>query len=119
MIVNTCKRCHQLFEYPTKAELCPLCRKFIDKKFDRVKRYIRDNKRAGVYEVSDACEVTVKQIMNWVREERLFFDESSDFALPCLNCGTLIRSGKYCITCQKKLHKNLSSVYVQKKKPPR
>lgn len=73
MKVNACIKCKGLFQTFVKADVCPICQDILNKKFRTVKVYIRDNKEAGIEEVSQSCNVDPKQILRWVREERLFF----------------------------------------------
>ena len=71
---------------------------------------------ADIMEVSEACEVEVSQIKQWIREDRLEFTEDSPVKLPCENCGAFIRSGKYCDKCKREMTNNLSSVIEKPKK---
>ncbi len=59
-------------------------------------------------EVSEAKEVSVKQLKNWVREERLRFADDSPVGIECMNCGAMIKYGKYCEACKGKMINNLS-----------
>ena len=75
---------------------CPACRVKVEKKFQEVKEYIRDNKGVGIQQVADACEVDVGQIRQWLREERLELAADSALYLNCESCGQPIRSGRFC-----------------------
>lgn len=114
--VKSCKKCKSLFETSMEQEICPVCKDRLNKVFDKVRVYIRRNIRADVQEVSEKCDVTTKQIMDWVREERLFFTEDSNVTLPCIECGEMIRIGKYCESCKKKVHKVLKSSMISNEK---
>ena len=57
------------------------------------------------YEEND---VSVKQIKQWVREERLSFTEESQITLECENCGAKILTGRFCEKCKTVLHNDLS-----------
>lgn len=110
--VVACSHCKRLFETLLDTQLCPQCKELDEKVFKRVRDYVRQKKAAGIYEVSEACNVSTQKILFWVREERLCFHEESDVAVPCLNCGILIRMGRYCEPCKKKMSNNLKSVYM-------
>lgn len=100
MNVRNCKKCGRLFNYVSGMPICPSCREAVEKKFQEVKDYIRENKNAGITEVAEACEVEVRQIKQWVREERLEFSADSPVGIDCELCGTMIRSGRFCDKCK-------------------
>ena len=110
MDVRPCKICKRLFNHVAGPPICPACTKQLEKKFKEVREFIRENPKATLQEVSDANEVSVKQLKNWVREERLTFSDDSPVGLECLNCGTMIKCGKYCDRCKGKMLNNLSQM---------
>lgn len=112
--VDVCHACKKMFENPYDRDLCPICSKAMEDKFDGVRKYIRSNKTAGVHDVSEACAIPKRQILKWIREERLYFAEGSDVGVPCLQCGLIIQTGKYCNSCKTKLSKDLRGVLVHK-----
>lgn len=111
--IRTCERCGTLFQAYSDRDLCPVCYEIVEEKFQHVKHYIRNNKEAGIPEVSETCGVSEKQILKWVREERLNFSKDSGVGIPCLNCGTPIASGKYCESCKSRMIKDLQSAYLK------
>lgn len=100
MNVRNCKKCGRLFNYVSGTPVCPSCREGLEKKFQEVKDYIRENKEAGITEVAEACDVEVRQIKQWVREERLEFSADSPVGIDCELCGAMIRSGRFCDKCK-------------------
>ena len=100
MNVKNCKKCGRLFNYVAGMPVCPACREELEKKFVEVKEYISENKITGVTEVAEACGVDVRQIHQWVREERLEFSEDSAVGIDCELCGAMIRSGRFCDKCK-------------------
>lgn len=111
MDVKNCKDCGRLFNYIGGMRLCPECKKKMDEKFVEVKEYIRENKGANIATVAEACDVSQKQITQWVREERLEFAEESSVTLQCESCGAPIRTGRFCNMCRTEMTKNLQSAY--------
>lgn len=111
MDVRNCRSCGKLFNYLSGVQLCPSCMRELDKKFEVVKNYIYDNPKANIQEVSEENEVSVQQLKQWVREERLAFSEDSLVGLECENCGTMIRTGRFCNLCKEKLVNTLGSAY--------
>jgi methionyl-tRNA synthetase len=89
--------------------LCPQCVKKLEDKFQEVKTYLEENPKASMNELSNNCEVSVKQLKQWVREERLTFSADSVEGIECEQCGTLIKTGRFCDACKAKISNNLMS----------
>jgi flagellar operon protein (TIGR03826 family) len=115
MNVRNCRKCGKLFNYIAGMPICPACKEKLEQTFQEVKKYIREHRAADIKEISEACEVDPGQIQQWVREERLEFTSDSPVKIPCENCGTMIRSGKYCEKCKRDMANNLSSVMEKPK----
>ena len=82
MEVKNCKECGRLFNYMGGAPLCDGCRKKLEQKFQEVKQYLDENPNASVNQVSEDNDVSVKQIKQWIREERLSLSEASLDGVP-------------------------------------
>ena len=108
MDVRTCKSCKRLFNYLSGPVICPSCVEKLEQKFQEVKEFIRSNPHSSLQDVSEAKEVSVKQLKNCVREERLKFADDSPVGIECMNCGAMIKYGKYCEACKGKMINNLS-----------
>lgn len=124
MDVRNCKSCGRLFNYLSGPPLCATCMQAMDDIFEKVKEYVYDHPRVGIQEVSDEFNISVAQIKQWIREERLAFAEDSMIGLDCEMCGVTIRTGRYCKSCKDKLARGLSDLYpkekpIQKQKDPR
>ncbi len=117
MDVRTCKSCKRIFNYLSGPIICPSCQEKLEEKFKEVKDYIRENPNASLQNVSDAMEVSVKQLKNWVREERLTFSDDSPVGIECMNCGAMIKCGKYCEACKGRMINTLSHAVEEKPKP--
>ena len=114
MNVKNCRRCKRLFNYVTGPVLCPNCKEEEEKKFQEVKKYITENTRTGIHEVSEACDVSIQQIQQWVRQERLVFSDESPFGIACERCGKMIKSGRYCAQCKVDLTNTLNDAIGNK-----
>ena len=124
MEVKNCRGCGRLFNYMGGVRLCPACRDELENKFQQVKKYIYDNKDASISQVAEDNDVSVQQINQWVREERLAFGDESLVGLECESCGALIKTGRFCEECKKKMAHDLGNLYhkeehVDRKKDPR
>lgn len=117
MEVRNCRTCGRIYNYLSGPNLCPSCSKELDKKFEEVKEYIYDHPGVGIQEVSEEMEVTIPQIKQWIREERLSFTEDSMVGLECERCGTLIKTGRFCKNCKDNLTKKLGGLYREPEQP--
>ena len=108
MGVSNCARCGRIFNYVAGQRICEGCRKELEKDFQKVKEYIRNNPNKGIREVSEECEVSEKQIKSWVREERLEFSKGAG-VLNCESCGAPISTGRFCDKCKAQMTGNLTA----------
>ena len=109
MEVTNCRGCGRLFNYLSGPKLCPECVKGLEDKFQEVKAFLRDNPSAGIDQTATKTEVSVKQIRQWIREERLILSEACIDGITCEKCGTPIQSGRFCAACKGEMTDNLSS----------
>ncbi len=110
--VRKCKECGKLFNFIGRP-ICPDCLKRMDDEFQSVRKYIYDNPNAGIEEVSEETEVSVKTIMRFLREGRLQLRSASG-ALLCEKCGKPLQTGTMCEDCKKKLTETLDSKLAPK-----
>lgn len=113
MEVKNCKGCKKLFNYIGGVQLCPVCREALEDKFQAVKKYIYENPKASLVEISEDNDVSNTQLRQWIREERLMFTEDSVIGIECENCGTRINTGRFCRRCKETLANTLNSAYQQ------
>ena len=109
MNIATCKGCGRLFNVIANRRLCPECVAHLEEKFQEVKRYLNEHPNASVNVVSEECEVSIKQIKAWVRDERLSFTAGSANGITCDTCGAAILTGRFCVNCKQKMQSNLMS----------
>ena len=118
MELMNCRNCKKLFNYITGEKLCPACKALMEDKFQEVKRYIEENPRENINQVAEACDVSIRQIKNWVREERLSFTEDSLVGLECERCGKMIHSGRFCKECAGGLAEAMTNAYRRERQTP-
>ena len=113
MDVRNCRMCGKLYNFigGPYRNLCPNCIEKMEKKFDEVKEYIEEHKAATINEVSEECDVSSRQIEQWIREERLMISDDSPIGIRCERCWATIRSGRFCERCKNKIANNLGSMY--------
>ncbi len=112
MEVKSCRNCGRLFNYLQGQPICAACKQKLEEKFVKVRDYIRENDSASMKEISDANDVSVKQIKQWVREERLTFSSKSAVGIECETCGAMIRTGRFCDKCKNNMANNLKQMYA-------
>ncbi len=110
MEVVACSRCRRLFNYISGPKTCPNCLEAMEEEFQKVKKYIQENKGSTIGQVAEECEVSEKQIREWVRQERLEFAEGSNIGVNCEKCGQMIRSGRFCDKCKAAMTNSLNEV---------
>lgn len=117
MDVRNCRGCGRLFNYYSGQPICQACKDELEKKFQEVKEYLRQNPNTPIQVVSDDNQVSVKQIKQWVREERLTFSEDSPIGIECENCGAIIKTGRFCEECKNKMKSDFGRVIHQNSQP--
>lgn len=100
MDVRNCRNCRNIFNYVVGPILCPACREKLEEQFQTVKKYIQDNPKVSIQQVSADCDVDASQIKQWIREERLEIAEGSALLINCETCGAPIHSGRFCDKCK-------------------
>lgn len=95
MDVRNCRQCGRLFNYLGGPPICQACREAVEEKFQQVKEYVRNNPGSNIQMVAEDNDVTVQQIRQWIREERLEFSADSQVGIECEGCGASIRTGRF------------------------
>jgi len=115
MEVRNCRKCGRMFNYMSGTPICAACKEKLEEKFQEVKAFVSENKKATIAMIAEECDVDANQIRKWVREERLEFSADSPIGLPCENCGAIIRSGKYCEKCKNEMVNRFGEVLPKPK----
>ena len=63
--------CGRLFNYMGERRFVRRVRKKLEEKFQEVKAFLEENPNSSVETVAEELDVSVKQIRQWIREERL------------------------------------------------
>ena len=96
--------------------LCTACREGLEAKFQQVKTYIYENPHSSIASVAEDNDVSVKQIKQWIREERLVLSEATVDGVLCEHCGEPICSGRFCEKCKAKMVDTIGSAIDKPKK---
>ena len=119
MEVRNCRGCGKLYNYigGPYRNLCPNCIEKIEEKYLEVKEYIQDHHNATMTEVAEECDVSTRQIEQWVREERLYFSDDSPYGIGCERCGKIIKTGRFCDSCRNDMANTFQNAYQKKEAP--
>ncbi|HCC07444.1 MAG TPA: MerR family transcriptional regulator [Clostridiales bacterium] len=98
MDIKNCRKCGKVFSYTGNIH-CPECVEKEEEEFKMVKDYIYDHPKCSVYEVSEITGVAVRNIVNFLKQDRLESVEGLSSLLVCEKCGQSIKSGRYCPKC--------------------
>ena len=115
MEVRNCRGCGKLYNYigGPYRNLCPNCIEKIEEKYLEVKEYIQDHHNATMTEVAEECDVSTRQIEQWIRDERLVIADDSPIGITCERCGASIKSGRFCERCKNKMANN-RKIFIQR-----
>lgn len=124
--VLACSKCRKLFNSIFGKRICPECEKKMEDDLVRVRDYLWEHKGASITQVAEACEVSPRQIRQWLREERIQLADDSVIEIQCESCGKTISTGRYCPACKHAMHKEMQEAakvekpkitFVDKKEP--
>lgn len=118
MDVRNCKSCGRLFNYMGGQPICSACQRKLEDKFHEVKEFLEINPNATVSQVAEEKEVSIKQIKQWIKDERLSLSEASVDGVLCEYCGTPIRSGRFCDKCKAHMQNTFASAIDKPKAQP-
>ncbi|ANY74060.1 MULTISPECIES: TIGR03826 family flagellar region protein [Paenibacillus] len=106
MNLGNCPRCGRLYALNFR-DMCSECLKEIEKEYEKCATFLREQKGATIHEVSEATEVSIRQITRFIREGRISIANAPNMAYPCEVCGTLIRESNMCESCRTRLTREL------------
>ncbi|MDQ0192190.1 TIGR03826 family flagellar region protein [Paenibacillus wynnii] len=108
MNLDNCPRCGRLY-LKNVMEMCQVCVKELEYQYEICVKYLRENKGTNIQELSDATEISIKEITRFIREGRISIANAPNMMYPCEVCGTLIREGHMCDNCRTRLRKDLTN----------
>lgn len=111
MDVKNCRECGRLFNYIGGQRICPECKDALERKFIQVKEYIDENRTAPLQKIAEDNDVSIQQIHQWVREERLIFTDDSVVGIECEGCGKTIKTGRFCDACKNQMAHGFGSAF--------
>lgn len=115
MEVKSCRGCGRLFNYMSGAPICDNCKRKLEEKFQEVKQFLDEKPNATINQVSEEMDVSVKQIKQWIREERLTLSDATEAGINCEHCGVPIRTGRFCDRCKVSMQNSFASAIEKTK----
>lgn len=109
MNIDNCPRCGRIYTKNVR-DMCPACIKEQDQKYEMCANYLRKNRGATIYELSEATEVSIAQITRFIREGRISLMDVPNMGYPCETCSNLIREGNLCESCRSRLIKDINKL---------
>lgn len=106
--LKNCPRCGRLFAAQDRS-VCRKCQESEDDEYMVVRKYVRDNPGASVFEVSEATKVEEEKILQFLRDGRLQ-SRGMTTIIECARCGRYISEGTYCASCVNDLNSQIKQV---------
>lgn len=113
MEVKNCKRCGRIYQYIGGKPLCYDCKEDDEKDFQRVKEYLYEHPNASMSAVSEATDISIATIRQYLRDERLIISDGSLIGIDCERCGASIKTGRYCKPCGAELATDLKGAFTR------
>ncbi len=107
--LENCIRCGRIFVRENNDK-CPACLQKIEEEYHVCAEYLREHKLVNIYQLSEATEVSVKQITRFIKEGRISVADLPNLGYPCETCGTVISEGRFCKTCSDRLNNSIKKV---------
>lgn len=113
MDLKNCTKCGRIFSY-AGSQICSRCSTNDEDDYKKVKDYLYDHPGSTISEVSEGTGVTEKQILRYLRENKIEVRDDSNFIIDCERCGVPIKSGRFCDKCVSSMQKEFMSVLKPK-----
>lgn len=107
--VTNCPKCGKIMVKGIH-DLCPNCIREIEQQYDKCLKYLRENHKTTLIELSEATGVSVNMITRFIREGRISIANAPNMNYGCEVCGTSIREGAMCESCRQKLLKDANNL---------
>ncbi|RKD24239.1 hypothetical protein BEP19_07490 [Ammoniphilus oxalaticus] len=100
--LDHCVRCDALFVV-VGSRICSSCLKQIEEEFQVCAAFLRkkENRMSTLQEMSEQTGVSVYQITEFIRQQRLIVDSYTNIEYPCEGCGKLVQKSRFCSDCKR------------------
>lgn len=93
-----CRKCRKAY-LNGSGGYCLECVKEMDESVKIIKDYLETHPGATVAEISKNTDVSKKDIIFLLRDDRLVLENAEEGFITCDRCGKSIKSGRYCPEC--------------------
>ncbi|TLS50567.1 flagellar protein [Paenibacillus antri] len=107
--VTNCPKCGRLMQKGIRS-VCPNCHQEIEAQYEKCLKYLRENRKCTLGELSEATGVTTGLITKFIREGRISIAEFENMSYQCEVCGGSIRDGNLCESCRSRLVKDVKGI---------
>lgn len=101
MAVKLCTNCNLPFTQIRNEDQCTACTQKGDATFKRIKEYLYEHQGASASELVSNLGVSLKEIRQFLREDRLEVVGDGYSGLRCDKCDATIKSGRLCDACNR------------------
>jgi predicted amidophosphoribosyltransferase len=105
MPIANCEKCGAVF-LKTLKSICPKCITQEESHFQQAVVWLREHPGETMNSLSKATGIEMRDILRWVREQRLMFSRSAGVPV-CRKCGMVIDAGELCETCKSSLSREI------------
>ncbi|MDP5275879.1 flagellar protein [Chengkuizengella axinellae] len=107
--LSNCIQCGRVFVKNINS-ICPRCVEDMNQQYEKCAEYLKDNRGCTIYELSEATDVSVRNITQFIHEGRILVGDLPNLGYPCDTCGELIKIGKICESCSLRITKDVLDV---------
>jgi flagellar operon protein (TIGR03826 family) len=107
--VTNCPKCGRLMAKGVRT-LCPSCHQEIELQYEKCMKYLRQNRKCSLGELSEGTDVSTGQITKFIREGRISIAEMPNLSYECDVCKASIRESHLCDNCRARLAKDVSGL---------
>lgn len=111
--LGNCRKCGKLFL--RLRDICDECYQKQEEDYLKSADYLRDYPGSTIQELSDATNVSIAQIREFILAGRIIAGHFPNLSYPCDSCGTMIRSGRKCSKCLDTLNQLAKQIEIAEK----
>ncbi|OXM86367.1 flagellar protein [Paenibacillus rigui] len=108
--VDNCQRCGKIY-VKNNYGLCGNCIKEIDLQYEKCLKYLREHRTCFIHELSEATDVSIKQITKFIKEGRISIKNNPNISYSCEICHEPIREHNICDSCRQRISKDASNMH--------
>lgn len=107
-----CPNCNALFLKNSFQTVCNSCLKEEERSFEKVYKFPKkqENRQSTMIHIVEKTGVEEELILKFIRQKRIQLSNFPNLGYPCERCGTTIREGRYCQSCDQDLASQISQL---------